>query len=437
MRKDVGKLNLHQRVMLQWGRVWPYNVVHCLKLAGKPDPEKFKKAAYQALATAGISQVVVNSKCRRYEYLKEPPLIHLDTFSCTSQSEVILSRLMQEELNRPFPATAHTPIRFFLLDTDTDFYYLGITYNHWTAEDRALSLVLYQILAHYYGLSLPRRPAPLCLYPPGYWSLFGHLCAGKVLGRLPLEFVRGLVQAQYAYSYRYSDRNDFRIGFATYELKNGNIEDLKEYARSIGGTVHDLFLAALAESISLYTPGRLKHPRRRGLRIGSVIDLTSLSRKDLSRTYGLFVGYFIVFFRKPEDNFSALLQSVVQETTRIKERKGYLDTTMALRLSPAFWPWLNDFRKAEFFHKGCLVAGISNVNLGGSWFESQTCDQILGYLRGVSTGPHLPLIILPTTYMGKVSIGVSYRLAGFDEVLIDRIMKRFIWRLQTLVRQKK
>jgi len=249
--------------------------------------------------------------------------------------------------------------------------------------------------------------------------------------------VRGLVQAQYAYSYRYSDRNDFRIGFATYELKNGNIEDLKEYARSIGGTVHDLFLAALAESISLYTPGRLKHPRRRGLRIGSVIDLRSLSRKDLSRTYGLFVGYFIVFFRKPEDNFSALLQSVVQETTRIKQRKGYLDTTMALRFSPAFWPGLSDFRKAELFRKGSLVAGISNVNLGGSWFESKTCDQILGYLRGVSTGPHLPFIILPTTYMGEVSIGVSYRLAGFDEVLIDRIMKRFIWRLQTLVRQKK
>ncbi|KPJ62078.1 MAG: hypothetical protein AMS15_05160 [Planctomycetes bacterium DG_23] len=248
-----------------------------------------------------------------------------------------------------------------------------------------------------------------------------------------MEFLRAAVQVRYAHRHRYRDKRDFRTGFTIYELNEGSTEDLKEYARSKGGTVHDLFLAALAETISLYTPKRLKHPRRRGLRIGTVVDLRSLSIKDLSRTYGLFLGYFIVFFEKPEDDFSALLQSVVQETARIKEMKRYLMSPMALRLSPSFWPWLSDPRRAEFFRKGSLIAGISNVNLTSSWLESETRDQTLGCLRGVSTGPHVPIIILPTTFMGKVSIGVSYRLAGFDEDEIKRIMRRFIWRLQTLL----
>jgi hypothetical protein len=324
-------------------------------------------------------------------------------------------------------------MRFFLLDASSDFHYLGITYNHWTAEDRALRIVLHQILARYYGLSLPEGSSPLSLYPPGYWSLFRHLCVGKVLARLPLEVIRRLLQSRYAYRHHYKDRNDFRTGFATYEIKKGHIDALREYARNRGGTVHDLFLAALAEAVSLYTPARLKNPRRRALRIGSVVDLRSLSRKDLSSTYGLFVGYFIVFFEKPEDNFFGLLKSVIKETTRIKERKGYLDNTMAMRFSPSFWSGLSDARKAEFFRKAGLVAGISNVNLGGSWLESEASNQVLGYLRGVSTGPHLPLVLLPSTFKGEVSIGVSYRRAGFDEAQIERIMRRFIWRLETLV----
>ena len=433
MRISAGKLNLHQQVMLQWGRVWPYNAFHCLKLAGKPDPERFKQAAREALTSAGITQVAVDPKSGRYEYLEGPASIHLKVVSCTSHSEVALAGQIQKELNRPFPAAPHTPVRFFLLDAAAGFHYLGITYNHWTADGWAIRLLLYQILALYYGLSLPRGPAPVSLYPPGYWSLFGHLCPGKALGRWPLEFLRELVQPRYAYRQRYKDKRDFRTGFATYGFDEVNIQDLKEYARAKGGTVHDLFLAALAETISFYTPQRLKHPRRRGLRIGSVVDLRSLSRKDLSRTHGLFVGYFIVFFGKPEDDFSALLQSVVQETAGIKQRKGYLNSTMGLRLSPSFWPWLSDTRKAEFFRKGCLAAGISNVNLAGSQLEAEIGDRVLEYLRGVSTGPHLPIIILFTTFKGKVSIGVSYRLAGFDEAQIERIMRRFIWRLQTLV----
>jgi len=433
-KRKKGKLNLQQRIMLQWGRVWPYNACHCLTLSGRSDPERLKQALYEALTTAGISQVVVDPERGRYEYLKEPPLISLDIFSCNSQPEVILPRLIQEELNRPFPTALHTPMRFFLLDTNNDSHYLGITYNHWTAEDRALRLVLCQILAHYYDLSLARRPAPLSLYPPGYWSLFGHLCTGKVLARLPLEVGRRLLRSRYAYRHRYKDRKDFRTGFAIYGLEQGNIHKLREYARSKGGTVHDLFLAALAEAVCRYTPGRLRHRRRRALRIGSVVDLRSLSRQDLSNTYGLFVGYFMVFFEKPQDNFSGLLRSVVKQTARIKKGKGYLDTTLAMRFSPAFWPALSDARRAEYFRRSGLVAGISNVNLGGDWLETDTGGQVLGYLRGVSTGPHLPLVLLPTTFMGKVFIGVSYRLAGFDQDQIDRIMKRFIWRLETLVR---
>jgi protein-S-isoprenylcysteine O-methyltransferase Ste14 len=432
--KNKGKLNLQQQVMLQWRRVWPYNACHCLKLAGKPDSERFKQVAYEVLTSAAISQIVVDDKSGRYEYLKEPPLISLNTFSCNSQPEVTVSRLVQEELNRPFPNVPHTPLRFFLLDTNNDSYYLGVTYNHWTAEDRALRLVLHQILARYYGLSLPEGASPLSLYPPGYWSLFGHLCTGKVLGRLPLEVGRRLLQSRHAYRHHYKDRDDFRTGFATYELKQGKIDKLRQYARSKGGTVHDLFLAALGEAISLYTPIRLKHPRRRGLRIGSVIDLRSLSRQDLSNTYGLFVGYFMVYFGKPEDNFFYLLKSVIKQTTHIKEKKGYLDTTLAMRFSPAFWPALSDARRAEFFRKSGLAAGISNVNLGGSWFESDAGGQVLEYWRGVSTGPHLPLVLLPSTFMGKVYIGVSYRQAGFDEEQIERIMRRFVWRLETLVK---
>ena len=59
-------------------------------------------------------------------------------------------------------------------------------------------------------------------------------------------------------------------------------------------------------------------------------------------------------------------------------------------------------------------------------------DVILDYNRAATTGPMLPLVLSPTTFGEQLSVGVTYRIAGFSQAKIETVMDLFLRQIEHL-----
>ena len=73
-----------------------------------------------------------------------------------------------------------------------------------------------------------------------------------------------------------------------------------------------------------------------------------------------------------------------------------------------------------------MTAGVSNVVVRDDWMTRSRDGCVAEYIRGVSTGPILPLVLTPTTVRDELNVGVTYRIAGFSRQKIDGIMEMFM-----------
>jgi hypothetical protein len=121
---------------------------------------------------------------------------------------------------------------------------------------------------------------------------------------------------------------------------------------------------------------------------------------------------------------------VASITAPIKARKGYLDSVVNMKFINAVWPRLSDAVKVHFMRNALpMTAGVSNVLLREPWIDRNR-QSILGYSRGVPTGPNVPLVLAPTTLGDSMNIGVTYRITGFSQAKIDGIMEMFLDQIQ-------
>ena len=91
--------------------------------------------------------------------------------------------------------------------------------------------------------------------------------------------------------------------------------------------------------------------------------------------------------------------------------------------------------RAQLFQKNVpTVAGISNVNMTGSWADAATEDEeslagkgarVLDYVRVSPTGPLLPLVFTLTTIGQRLSLCVTYRKTAFTREQAEEIVAEF------------
>jgi len=78
--------------------------------------------------------------------------------------------------------------------------------------------------------------------------------------------------------------------FALHPIPPGMLDELLGVARRAGVTLNDLFLAAIADVCDQFNP--IRHiPRRKDLALGMIVDLRARSRRDMTRVFGLFLGF--------------------------------------------------------------------------------------------------------------------------------------------------
>jgi NRPS condensation-like uncharacterized protein len=254
--------------------------------------------------------------------------------------------------------------------------------------------------------------------------------------------VRNYFRHRRAHRIHLRDPLDFRADFFSRRFPDGAIDRIRAAGKEDGGTVNDRFIAVvsqvMSEFVAKYRKRRKKPFRTRRDRIGvaTAMDLRSLAAGRLDNIFGFFLGYFTVVLDHPEKrSVRELTTTIARSTSRSKTKARALQFVWSLRI--AHWGW--NFRprprsQAQIFNKRMpLLAGISNVNLTGTWTDQDTPPSrdpaVLDYFRISPVGPLLPLVFTLTTTRDRLSLCVTYRTTAFTRDEAERIADDFVDRL--------
>ncbi len=370
-----------------------------MRVSGAPDIEKWRAALTEVLATLGIAEQVSI----------EATTLSLDT-------------KITKELNLPFSSGA-APLRAFVLVDQPDSYLFGVIYDHCFADSPSLRALMQRVFVSYGDLAVSLLP--LRIAPDG--DRFEQL--GLVRNFRALFFsARSYLHHRRVHRVHLTDPLDFDAGFFSVRFPDGAIDHIRAFARKHGATVNDVFVATASQVMGKFTAQQRKSKRDR-VAIATAVDLRPFSGEHLDNVFGFFVGYFIVVHDRPETrSLPELVAATARETSASKNVARALHFTWSLRITRWFWdksPRARD--KAQLFQKGLpLLAGISNVNLTGSWADQgkETLRDrvtVLDYFRVSPVGPLLPLLFTLTTIGERLSLCVTYRTTAFTQEQAQRI----------------
>ena len=167
--------------------------------------------------------------------------------------------------------------------------------------------------------------------------------------------------------------------------------------------------------------------------VGCIVNI----RKDLAlgtrRTFGLFLGSFVVSHEVPRGiSLMDLAQDIRRQTLGIKRRRLYLGTPLELAIARLTFSLFSTSRRKKFYQKNYpLWGGVTNMNLNSLWAQPPG-ERPIDYFRAVSTGPATPLVLSVTTVRDVVNIGLTYRSTVFSAAEIEQLKTNFHASLGTL-----
>lgn len=275
------------------------------------------------------------------------------------------------------------------------------------------------------------------------------------------ESLKNLWRHRHGYRLNLWNPLDFTSRFILRELPEGLIERLYRFAKARGASVNDLFIAVIAQTMGTYTADerlgksrKLLHFARRGVGIGTIVDIRDAASQPLDRVFNLYLSSYTVLLKNPEQRAAAeVMGQVARETSHIKRTMATVKGFWALEMARFGYDVYDSPRfRAMLLHKTVpVVAGISNVNMTGSWADpmpaageekgpgertaGRVIPQILDYLRISPTGPLIPVVFTLTTIRGRLSLCVTFRTQAFHENKLLEIVQDFIHRLEELVKE--
>ena len=407
-------MNDFQQLMRQWTALAPYNAGHIVRVSGAPDLERWRAAFTTVLKTLGLT---------------EPILIELSTLA--------LDQKIIQELNCPFvPGTL--PLRAFIMADQRDSYLIGVIYDHWFADSPSLRALMQRVFVHYSGDggNLP----PLRVAGDDEDALEHSRFGFRAL----ISCLRDYLRHRRACRIHLRDPLDFDAGFFSIHFPDGAIDRIRAYAKKYEATVNDVFLATASQALGKLTAEQRKsepspRAKRDRVALATAVDLKPRSARNPD-DFGFFVGYFTVVHDRPEmQPLPQLVAATARETSASKSAVRALEFTWGLRIARWIWNWSSRPRfKAQFFQKGLpFLAGISNVNLTGSWADQEKMPatgqaMVLDYFRVSPVGPLVPLVFTFTTIRNHLSLCVTYRTTAFSQNQAEQIATELMEGLRSL-----
>ena len=403
-------LNMFQRLVRSWEAVHPFNAAQVIKVGHVPLPAVVQHAWHGALTALGLGRVRQDGRTFSFELLNREveryPVRMLPETTC-------LAEFLTGEMNRAFDDPAEPPFRPFIIPSP-DGFYLGLVYRHWVADSVAIRSLLREWCARLFDPTLAMPTSSR--HAPGYWDLFGPRQGGPDIDQTALGLFRNYIRFRTVQKVCMTGIGDYPARVLLGALPDGVVDSIRTTAHSHGATVGDALQAALAQACHRHVPLQ-RRPSRRDVAIGNIIDLRPHARCDLSDVFGMFLGFSHVVCRREDLNdFPRLLNSVSLQN-RVRRRDGVAQMSIAWMLAASI---AHRFNRPEalyrFYRKELpLAAGLSNVNLAGSWAQRLHPFPLLDYIRISPTGPMTPISLSATTLGARMSLALTYRPALLDE----------------------
>ena len=382
--------------MRGWAELAPYNFLHAMRLEEPADVERWRHAAEHALRPLKIEAEAVS--------IETPQTGIEDHFDA--------------ELNRGF-ASGDLPIRFFVIEVSSGGHWFGAVIDHWLADDFSCRALLQQMYATHQSPAGPTNESALVWTTarPWRWDWLAG-CS---------SFVRQAVMFRRARRTPHRVFLDLTTRCFRTELPDGALIAIRELAKQHSATVHDVFLAAVAQTF-----GRVQESqhtsRRDSVGIASAMDLRRFETGAAKTGFGFLISQYAIVERRPEQvSFGDLVARIATRTRRLKAVSDAGVFAPALLL----WRLVRSRRaKATLYQRGApLVAGLSNVNLSGSWVEQAGIPE---YRRIGPTGPVIPILLMITTLHGRVFIDTTYRTAAFTRPEAESLLQNFVKHLTAI-----
>ncbi|MFL6513396.1 MAG: hypothetical protein ACJ8M1_00055 [Chthoniobacterales bacterium] len=378
--------------MKEWAKLAPYNFVHAMRVPRAADLPRWQQAI--ETATAGLP------------FGRIPP----------TDLATDLDSHLEAELHRPF-SSYDAPFRFFVVSTPSESHWFGATVDHWAADDFSIRRLLHRIYTVYCGKSLQSPELRLELE---------SFARRRRFWREWSRFFRQVILLRRACRTPVADPMNFTVRTLRHALPEQALERGREFAKQCGGTLHDLFLAGVMQAFACAhdSPGT----KRDAVAITSAMDMRQFVSESNRAGFGLFLSYFIVVEKRPRDiSLERLVTRIAHTTRRIKGRP-WIDSA-----GPALVLWRmsrSDRAKATFFLRGApTVAGVSNVNLTGTWIDR---SELIDYRRIGPAGPVVPMVLMITTFRGRVFIESTFRTSAFSTAQAEERIGDFVERVTTL-----
>lgn len=431
------RLNLLQQAMALWEEAHPYNAGCVVRLCGRANLRSLQEAVETASRMAGVGKLVLDKRKRRYRY--EPvDTIELSEIDRGDSPLRSLWAKVTEQINARFPDEPRHPLRWYVLDDpESNSHFLVGIWRHVVADAASIHLLFRRVLNQYFCPS-PDDDQPIQVLSPQDTRVmkrrYGQLGYLKTLFRA----VRLYFELRRVYRMPESKGEGDALQFRVSEAPAGLLDRLTLACKLRQATVNDAFLAALFATIADMTPNRRTHQRRRGLAIGSAVDLRGSASQDLSICFGLYLSHWITIVEEPDmADSEQLLARIVRQTRREKAEKRFLGPQWNF-LALALLRRLSLMTNARAWYRKVypVSGGISNVKLSASWFAGAG-ERILDYILVSPTGPVLPFVLAAATLNDKLNLTLVYRRSSLTCLEARKLIDLFLAKLELFSRSSR
>jgi protein-S-isoprenylcysteine O-methyltransferase Ste14 len=425
-----GRFNLFQRMMLRWRQLHPYNPVHAVRMPAPLDEDRLRTVVRSVLQQAGLTGLVFDDGGRRFVYQGGTAAFDMAVVSAGDDRIGTLTRLIEQELNRPFDLARTGPFRFLAIDGGDDFD-LALVYDHFAASGDSIARLLTEVASAYRGGT--SAPSQLLRYPSTYRTVFLHHPLAAL--RAVLGMPRLARSARRAYRLPQAGALDLANEVAHVLLDRDLTLRIDAARQAWGVTLNDLLLANLLLSVAPLAKARRGAVRRVEVSVASVVNLRSEFQSFARDSLSPFLAAFRVGHAVPAGiDLRTLAGHVHAQTARMKRDRAYLSSILALGLSALAWRFLDAPRRVALYPKQFpVLAGVTTLNVDSLFAAHGTPGAVgLDYLRAVPTGPLCPMVFAVTAVRGRLQIVVSFRSAIFSRAAVDQVTTAFVRNFEQL-----
>ena len=426
-----GKLNSFQKTMLQWNHLHPYNAVHVVRVTGELKVLRLTGIINDCLKQSGSTHLSLDLRRQTFDYGGGDGQLRVRIVTAENNPRATLTAEVERQLNSAFELTGDfNPFRFFVVP-ETATFQLGLVYFHAVADAESIVVLLKQIITAYTEDGVREPTEPMELYPRSHDNLLRH--QPRALARRLLTLPTQARDLRRSMRTPVSDPEDMKVGLRLFALSREELRALVGTAKAWQITVNDLLLAMLLKALTPLAGDRSRAGRRNSLSLGCIVNIRKDLGVDRHRTFGLFLGSFMVTHTAPDGiSLPQLAADLRDQTQAIKRHRLYLATPWELAIARRLLAFFSPALRKKFYQKNYpLWGGITNMNLNVIWSEDGTAPTP-DYFRAVSTGPVTLLVLSISTAGDHANVALSYRTAVFPTSAIEQIKSSLLATLAQL-----